>query len=96
MNNKRREELGKITEIFLKAIDGAFTYYSDKLTEIRDEEQEAYDNLPDSIKESDKGWEMDDCINAIGELLDTLNLDNFESCYDIDNMLNTCNVEVDY
>ena len=93
MNNKRREHLSKVTEVFEKALDGALTYYSDKLTEIRDEEQDAYDNLPESIQESDKGQEIEDCLGAINEVLDELSVDDIIENLNIQTMLETCGAD---
>lgn len=61
MNNLRRKHLSRI---------------SDKLTELQEEvqvmldlEQEAYDNLPESLQSSDRGEQMEDTISALEEAI---------------------------
>ena len=59
MNKARRKRLGeafeKIGEI------------KDILDEVRDEEQDAYDNLPESFQNSERGEEMQNYIEMIDE-----------------------------
>lgn len=45
-----------------------------ELSEIRDEELEAYDNLPDGIQASERGEQMSENADALEEVCD-----NFES-----------------
>lgn len=61
MNNLRRAHLSRI---------------SDKLAELQDEvqvilylEQEAYDNLPESLQSSDRGEQMEAAIDALKEAI---------------------------
>jgi len=42
------------------------------LTEARDEEQEAYDNLPEGLQSGDKGDTMQTWIDALTEAIDNL------------------------
>jgi hypothetical protein len=37
------------------------------LDQLKDEEQEAYDNLPDSIQEGERGGIMEDAMNSIDD-----------------------------
>lgn len=53
MNKQRREDLYDVVELLDKA--------AERLTEIRDEE-EAYENLPDSLQDSERGNAMQDAI----------------------------------
>ena len=64
MNNSRRKRLAEIQER-LQDIMSA-------LDEIRNEEQEAYDNLPESIQYSERGDAMTDAIDNIDEAVSTL------------------------
>ena len=64
MNNSRRKRLAEIQER-LQDIMSA-------LDEIRNEEQEAYDNLPESIQYSERGDVMTDAIDNIDEAVSTL------------------------
>ena len=67
MNKERREELLEVTQILEEAYD--------KLEEIRDDEQEAFDSLPEGLQYSSTGTAiqtaidtMDDFSNSIVEL----------------------------
>lgn len=71
MNKARRKWLGDII--------AQLTERKDDLESVRDEEQEAYDNLPESIQYAERGEAMSDTISdidsAIGDLesiIDTL------------------------
>lgn len=37
--------------------------------ELRDEEEECYDNLPESLQDSERGERMQECIDYIDDLL---------------------------
>jgi uncharacterized coiled-coil DUF342 family protein len=57
MNSKIRKRL--------EAIETALSEFKDELETIKDEEQEKYDNMPESFQDADKGQAM---MNAIDEL----------------------------
>ena len=71
MNNIRRKEINKVKEKLenlLADLDG-----------LKSEEEEAYDNMPESLQESDRGGEMlenieylDEAYNAVDEAIETL------------------------
>lgn len=64
MNKKRRERLGT-----------AFDKVSDAkkiLEEVKDEEQNSYDNLPDSFRDGDRGQEMQDYMEMLEEAFNYL------------------------
>lgn len=64
MNNKRRSR-----------IDRAIDYLEPSLNIIRDillEEQDAYDNLPENLQDSEKGSTMEDCIQNLEDALDSI------------------------
>lgn len=42
----------------------------ERIESARDEEQEAYDNLPDGWQQGDKGQKMDDAVSALESALD--------------------------
>lgn len=72
MNKARREEIKKVVDY----IESAYMI----LDEIKDEEEEAFNNLPDGIAESERGEmmeenvdTMDDCINNLWDIVDVLN-----------------------
>lgn len=68
MNAKRRKELERLIDEMDGLIAG--------LEELRDQEQEAFDNLPESLQCSEKGEKMEEVINylddAISGLEDTI------------------------
>ena len=77
MNKQRRKAIG---DIYDKLID-----IQSDLECIRDEEQEAFDNLPESIQYSERGERMEEYISSLEEALDyidyaaeSLDEENFE------------------
>lgn len=70
MNNKRRKELRKAMELLSEA--------RGIIESVHDEEQEAYDNLPEGIQCSDRGEDMEGMIcimeDAITSLEETENM----------------------
>lgn len=64
MNKDRRKRLATIVD----AIDEQMG----ELEYLRDEEQEAFDNLPESIQYSDRGSEMEDGISEMDDLYNDL------------------------
>jgi hypothetical protein len=61
MNAARRKELEELTLQLQQAVE--------KANSIRDGEQEAFDNLPDSIQASEKGDMMDATVQDIDSLI---------------------------
>lgn len=57
MNKERRAELLEMTEHLQDAMD--------RLSDIRDEEQDALDNLPESLQYSSRGNAMQEAIDTI-------------------------------
>lgn len=57
MNKQRREDLNDVIQLIDDAID--------RLIEIREEEQDAFDNLPESFQDSDRGGKMLDAMDAM-------------------------------
>ena len=72
MNKQRRKELFEVTDLLEEAIG--------RLTEIRDDEQDALDSLPESLQYSCRGDDMQDAIDT---------LDGFEN--DINNIIDKIN-----
>lgn len=62
MNKDRREELLDVSQLLDDAID--------RLGEIRDDEQDAFDSMPEGLQYSSRGDAMQEAINT---------LDDFES-----------------
>lgn len=59
MNNDRRKRLDAIFSTLETALND--------LTTIKDEEQEAFDNMPESLQQSERGQASDEAINAMDE-----------------------------
>lgn len=57
MNKERREELLEV----IQSLDDAI----DKLNEIRDDEQEAFDSLPEGFQYSSRGEAMQDAVATL-------------------------------
>ena len=70
MNKMRRKELAKIIDLLSEA--------KEQLEAVRDDEEEAFDNLPESLQESECGQSMQNAIDAMNDVLDTLDLDDLE------------------
>lgn len=64
MNKQRRKEIEKAQDIILEA--------KDMLESAMEEEQDAYDNLPESIQDSERGEEMQSYIDILQEVVDNL------------------------
>lgn len=62
MNKVRRKKLADI----LKQLE----QLEDQLREVQGEEQNAFDNLPESIQNSGKGEKMEEAISAIESAID--------------------------
>ncbi len=65
MNAKRRNVIEFVINELIEKFEEIKAEAIDQLSEIRDEEQEAYDNLPESLQESERGENMQTCIDAL-------------------------------
>lgn len=72
MNKQRRKEIEKICERLEDL-------YSD-LEYVMDEEQSAFDNLPESLQYTEKGEQMEENVSTIENSLDSIReaIDNLE------------------
>ena len=64
MNEARRKLLAKLT-VELYAIKS-------KVEEIKDDESDAFENLPDGTKEGEKGEQMEASMEAMQEAMDNI------------------------
>lgn len=64
MNKERRTELLDVVELLDEAIE--------RLEEIRDDEQDAFDSLPDSLQDSVRGQSMQDAIDTMDGFGDSI------------------------
>lgn len=72
MNAKRRNAIECVINELIERFEEIKAEAIDQLSEIRDEEQEAYDNLPESLQDSERGENMQDCIDALEEFMSDL------------------------
>lgn len=61
MNKARRKRISKI----LEQLEGL----SMEIEEVMNEEQEAYDNLPESIQDSERGENMEEYISSLDDAM---------------------------
>lgn len=64
MNKERREELLEVVDILEDAIS--------RLSDIRDEEQDALDSLPDGLQESVTAQAMQEALGTLDEFEDSI------------------------
>lgn len=64
MNKTRRDRLAKLSDQISDIME--------KLEELRDEELEAFENLPESLSSSERGEAMENAIGAMEEALSLL------------------------
>lgn len=76
MNKNRRKQIDDILEQLNPLLL--------EIESIKDEEQEAYDNLPESMQNRDKGEKMSDAVNNLEYAFDSLTeiIDYLESAKD--------------
>lgn len=71
MNNERRKQLKAIAKQ-LGTIADNLEDQQVLLEQIYDDESEAFDNMPESLQESDRGIEMEEGINLLEEQKDAV------------------------
>ena len=64
MNNKRRKEISRVVD--------ALTEISKTLSILAEEENEAFDNLPESLQESSRGDDMQEWIDRLEGAQETI------------------------
>lgn len=64
MNAARRKQLEKAAELVAEA--------TDIIEGVRDEEQEAFDNLPQSLQDGERGSAMQEAIDALENAVSSL------------------------
>ena len=64
MNNKRRKEISKVVD--------ALTEISNTLSILAEEENEAFDNLPESLQDSSRGDDMQEWIDRLEGAQETI------------------------
>lgn len=76
MNKARRKKLGEIIE--------QLEYLREDLDAVASEEREAYDNLPESLQESDRGCAMEEAADELDDICSEMEelKDRIQSVYD--------------
>ena len=64
MNKSRRKQIQEALSLIEKAYD--------LLTDAKDEEEEAFDNLPESLQESERGMTMQDNVDNLDTAVTSL------------------------
>ena len=77
MNKQRRRALGALIPQ-LEMMCTLREEITDRLDTIMGEEQEALDNLPESLQESERGQQMQEYIDTMEEVLDALQEIDFD------------------
>lgn len=62
MNKARRKEIARAIELIEEA--------REILENVRDEEQDAFDNLPESLQSSERGEAMEEYISTLDDFID--------------------------
>lgn len=76
MNKARRKKLGEIID--------QLEYLREDLDAVASEEREAYDNLPESLQESDRGCAMEEAADELDDICSEMEelKDRIQSVYD--------------
>lgn len=76
MNRERRKKLGEIID--------QLEYLREDLDAVASEEREAYDNLPESLQESDRGCAMEEAADELDDICSELEdlKDRIQNVYD--------------
>lgn len=86
MNQKRRNEIKKQIELCSSELSAVFAKYAEIFNCILEEEQDAFDNLPESIQYSERGEDMQSGIEALETFAGNLD----EKACDTDDFLRDC------
>lgn len=77
MNKIRRKTLRAIITK-LEELENLKTEIEEMLEQVMDEEQEALDNMPESLQESERGQQMQEYIDTMDSVLSDLDLFDIE------------------
>ena len=83
MNDKRRKELHALIDRLRAAADESSNLYTDFSLTV-DEEREAFDNMPESLQQSEKGEATSEGLNTLESALNMLDaiMDEFNQVAD--------------
>lgn len=93
MNDSRRRQIKKAASNWMEKHAELMQELNEELQAILDAEQEAYDNLPENIQETEKGEAMQECIDMMQEVVDACDeTGDFED--GLIEMCKTCGVDL--
>ena len=72
MNKSRRAQIKEIMEKLREDVSQLIGEAREAIEEVSSEEQEAYDNLPENLQYSEKGENMERCVEALDEMVSFL------------------------
>ncbi len=78
MNNARRKQIEKAMDL-LEKIKDDFAEAFAIIEQVSDEERESYDNMPESLQSSDRGYQSEAACDALEEVkgnMEGLDLDD--------------------
>ena len=78
MNKQRRKDIEAIVNK-LADLEALKTEIQEAIEQVRDEEQEYYDNMPEGLQQSDRGYAAEEAANQLDEaasMLDDLDIDS--------------------
>lgn len=71
MNKQRRKQLDELREKIDRMLEDLSTL-RDEAESIRDEEQEYYDNMPENMRDGDKGCEVSNGLDELNSMVEAL------------------------
>ncbi len=71
MNNNRRKEIEKIQKKLAEALEN-MALIASEIEDIIGEEQDYFDNMPESLQGSEKGQASESAIDALEEVKDSI------------------------
>lgn len=74
MNKARRKEIERAIALMEQA--------REILEEVKDEEQNAFDNMPENLQSSERGETMEEYIYTLEEFIDNLDTDELQEIVD--------------
>ncbi|URC17912.1 hypothetical protein SEA_GARDENB_55 [Microbacterium phage GardenB] len=78
MNKQRRKDIEAIISK-LADLEALKNEVQEAIEQVRDEEQEYYDNMPEGLQQSDRGYQAEEAANQLDEaasMLDDLDIDS--------------------
>lgn len=82
MNAQRRKDIQAIIDRMADLEELKADLYS-MIETVRDEEQEYYDNMPEGLQVSDRGYAAEEAVSQLDEaknMLDDLDIDTLRGC----------------